>query len=149
MGATDWIINGGILSILTMVVGFFLRKWIKDTEGSIKEIREDVQRFKDESELYTTKAIKNVIIDFTKITEHLEAITEGMNKNIQSMEKLVSIMEVNIKAQYEATEKEIKSISAWTEELDHTVRKHDNAITRIETTCSYHHEGRKRTTGKP
>lgn len=128
--------NSGLIGSLFLVLGFMIRKWMRDTEEDVKEVEIHLNEYKRETETNTAKAVTKVIEDFSKITENLEDLTNGMNKNIQSMEKLIAVLEVTIKTQFDATSKELGAAIAWLEETEQVIRAHSEKITRIEAYCN-------------
>lgn len=141
---TDILLSGTMTTCMAAVIGFFVRKWIKDTDNSVMQLKAEFNNFKEKSESSTDEAISKVINDFTRITGNLQNITEGMNKNISSMEKLIAVLEATVKNQYEATTKELRVINERVKGTEDELNRQGKTIARIEASCNVQHKRTKR-----
>lgn len=139
MDVINWILSG-LTSALSILVWFFVRRWIDAMEISLEKLDAKVEKNRDELSKNTDSKFLDAISKFEKVADRLEDTVDAITNNIHMMNTLVEVFKKETQMKSAEIEKELIEKKAMLSKHDRELRELHNRINTIDSYCKFKHD---------
>ena len=139
MDVINWILSG-LTTALSVLVFFFVKKWISAVEISLDKLDAKVEKNKEELSRNTDSKFLDAIGKFEKVADRLEDTVDAITNNIHTMNTLIEVFKKETQMKNAEIEKELSDKKTMLMEHDKELRELHSKINSIDSHCKYKHD---------
>ena len=136
----QYIINGGLITVLAGVLGFFIRKWIMNVEEDFEKLKDKVDANRELSEKNERYLFEKTDQRLSEVVDKFQDIAINIKDTVTEMKNIVDVFKTQTEMTNKEVDRRLNAKRQWLEEHDHKLDEHEKRITTVETTCKYQHK---------